>query len=296
MGLKNLNVFSSRPSRPVSFRGIKGTGPVSDKQTGGECWIEALENLAQLYIPTKYPNQSPMFIRQIVEKSVQNPDAIESQIRYVLVKDFLENKGNKYGYFIDFCSGDKSLKVITASNATAQERQILTQYANNSRAYLQKINPTLTVDDNIGEFTSPVVLNRPHSKAEAVAFPGATAYYRILLNILEIETKCYKFDEKTICSALNQDRPVLFRMNVSGFSRYQRNGRISGGHALLIVDYISTSSGISYVIVDSNVAGTFYTVTSAELVAAAKDHYSFGTGFQLLIPDKSTPWNAVMGV
>ncbi len=289
MGLKNLDVFKNRSARPISFSGIRGAHRVVDEQIGGECWIEALENLAQLYLPTKYSTIASA--REAVKISVQNPDAIESTIRYALVKDFIENNGRTFGYYIEFCQGKQTIKVITASNATPQERQTIAQYANNARACYQEVNPNLIVDDNVGIYPSKIDLGRPLTKAEAEALPGATAYYRIISNILGIEVSHYQFSEEKIREGLSQDRPVFFRADVSGFEYYKGQ---SGGHAVLIVDYMPREN--TYCIMDSNKPEVYKKVTQAELCNAAKAHYSYGTRFQLFIPDKGTTWNRVMGM
>lgn len=287
MGLKNVGIFANRP---VSFTGLNNTHRIVDEQHNGECWIEALENLAQLYLPTKYPTVASA--RQAVLQSIKNPESIESAIRYALVKDLVENSGKTFGYKIEFLnSSGHSVKTICAANITTQELQVFAHHANNTRAYFQSINPTFIVDDNIGAFTYQINIGRPLTEVESYVLPGTIAYCRIIDNLLGIEVSTYRFDERIIRAALDADRPVFFRMNVIGFNRY---GGQRGGHAILIADYVQRGNETFYMIIDSNEKEYCYTVTSKELCNAARAHGSFETEFQLIIPDKSTPWNNVM--
>ncbi len=303
MGLKNLDIFKNRPARPISFKGIKKTDFVVDKQKGGECWIEALENLYQLYLPTKYPSATNALAAVMV--SVINPEAVENKIRAVLVDDFLRNHGKEYGYHISIKEPQRDgsatlIKTITASNVSPEFLERFKEERGSTRAYLQKANNTYIVDDNVGEYASyPTDFGRPSNEYEAAAFPAIIAYYRIICNVLGIEAKAYRFNEGDIRNALSQDRPIYFIMDISGFELYGRSSK-RRPHAVLIVDYIQNEN--VYVIMDSNAVdpstkkGYCYKVTPEELCTAAGIYASYATNAQLIIPNNGTTWNRVMGM
>lgn len=281
MGLKNYSIVADRQTKKVSFTGVKRTRVIVDEQNGNECWIEAIENLIQLYSTTKYNTNVPMSpvlisnLRNAVKNELlADPDRMENEMRDLLVTDLLQNNGQRYGYFIYEDNGAGSKMLITAENASnPQVRAILAQYKGKTRSAFKN------ADDNLGHYPGMEAMD---------------AYRKLLLDYGKIDTTPYAFDTNVLRAALDQDRPVFLAVDVRGLSHY--NGQ-SGGHALVVVDYEKGSNGFGDIfhIIDSNNPGNKYELAFKISESALKAAYNGHLPYQMLVPNVPTNWNRIMG-